>query len=81
MVLVHGYGMSSAVWEKAMPLFPPECRLFALDLRGFGRSDKPEGVYGAPELAEDVAAFLDSVDISQAVLVGPAAAGDGVTDA
>ncbi|MCE5283541.1 MAG: alpha/beta hydrolase [Deltaproteobacteria bacterium] len=69
-VLVHGYGMSSAVWEKVLPLFPADCRLFALDLRGFGRSEKPETGYGCPELADDIGAFMDALGLSRAVLVG-----------
>jgi pimeloyl-ACP methyl ester carboxylesterase len=62
--------MSSEVWEKALPLLPSDYRWLAVDLRGFGRSDKPEGGYGCPELAEDIAAFLDGLGISRAVLIG-----------
>jgi len=62
--------MSSAVWEKALPLFDPGYRWLALDLRGFGRSDKPEAGYGCAELAEDIAAFLDALGLPQAVLIG-----------
>ena len=69
-VLVHGYSMSSAVWEKVLPLFPSDHRLFAVDLRGFGRSDKPKSGYSCPELSDDIAAFLDAMGISKAVLIG-----------
>jgi pimeloyl-ACP methyl ester carboxylesterase len=69
-VLVHGYGMSSAVWEKTLPLLPSGYRWLAVDLRGFGRSDKLEGGYRCQELAEDIAAFLDALGISKAVLIG-----------
>jgi non-heme chloroperoxidase len=69
-VLVHGYSMSSAVWEKALPLFKPRYRLFAIDLRGFGRSDKPETGYRCSELAEDIKIFMDDSGLSQAVLIG-----------
>lgn len=69
-VLVHGYGMSSAVWEKVLPLLPSGYRWLAVDLPGFGRSDKPENGYSCPELAEDIAAFLDTLGISRAVLIG-----------
>jgi len=69
-VLVHGYGMSSAVWDKVWPLFPANYRLYALDLRGFGRSDKPKDGYTCPQLADDIAAFMDAVGVSNAVLIG-----------
>lgn len=69
-VLVHGYGMSSAVWEKVLPLFPSDYRLLAVDLPGFGRSDKPENGYSCAELGEDIKEFLDALGIPKAVLIG-----------
>ncbi len=69
-VLVHGYGMSSEVWKKALPLFPPEYRCLAVDLRGFGRSAKPKSGYSCAVLADDIAAFMDAMGISNAVLIG-----------
>lgn len=69
-VLVHGYGMSSAVWEKVLPLFPPGYRSFAVDLPGFGESDKPESGYTCPKLAEDILQFMDALDLPKAVLIG-----------
>jgi len=70
LVLVHGYGMSSVVWEKALPLFSSNYRLFAIDLPGFGRSDKPETGYSCPELADHIAAWMDTVCLPKAVLIG-----------
>ena len=69
-VLLHGYSMSSVVWEKTMPLFPAETRALAIDLRGFGRSDKPESGYTCAELADDTVEFLNSLSIPKAVLIG-----------
>lgn len=69
-LLVHGYGMSSAGWEKLLPLFPAGYRLLAVDLRGFGGSDKPESGCGCADLADDLAAFLDAEGLAQAVVVG-----------
>ncbi len=69
-VLVHGYSMSSEVWKKVLPLFPPDYRCWAVDLRGFGRSDKPNSSYSCATMADDIAAFMDAMGISNAVLVG-----------
>ncbi len=69
-VLVHGYGMSSAVWEKVLPLFPSNYKLFAIDLKGFGLSDKPETGYSCNELSDDIKAFLDALGFKRAVLIG-----------
>ncbi len=69
-VLVHGYSMSSAVWEKVMPLFPASYRLYAIDLKGFGRSNKPETGYSCQELADDIRKFMDDSGLPRAVLIG-----------
>ncbi len=46
---------------------PPRRRVTRLDLRGFGRSDLPEGTYSH---AGDVLAVLDALGIERAALVG-----------
>lgn len=68
-ILVHGYSMSSTVWKKVMPLFPARYRVFAIDLKGFGRSTPGPG-YGCRDLADDIGTFMDSLDLPQAVLIG-----------
>ena len=69
-VLVHGYSMSSAVWEKILPLFPSNYRLFAMDIQGFGHSDKPEAGYSCRELADNIGVLMDALGLSKAVLIG-----------
>jgi lipase len=44
--------------------------LFALDLRGRGDSDKPEGPYGFTQHARDVAAAMRAMDLSATIIVG-----------
>ncbi len=42
LVLIHGFGASIGHWRKNMPVLAAEgYRVFALDLLGFGGSDKP----------------------------------------
>jgi len=41
-VLVHGFGASSDHWRKNLPVLGESCRVFAIDLIGFGFSAKPE---------------------------------------
>lgn len=40
-VLVHGFGASSDHWRKNLPVLGEQCRVFAIDLIGFGLSAKP----------------------------------------
>ena len=41
-VLVHGFGASLGHWRKNMPVLAETCRVYALDLIGFGGSAKPK---------------------------------------
>lgn len=44
--------------------------LFALDLRGRGDSDKPEGPYGVSQHARDVAAAIDAMKLGPSIVAG-----------
>jgi pimeloyl-ACP methyl ester carboxylesterase len=49
----------------------PESRTIAVDLPGFGDSDKPlRGAYDAPYFAETMVALLDALEIERAHVVG-----------
>ncbi|MCE5334810.1 MAG: alpha/beta hydrolase [Desulfobacteraceae bacterium] len=69
-VLIHGYAMSWVAWERVIAEFAPRYRLYAVDLRGFGDSDKPEGGYELVRMADDLVEFLDALKIPKAVFVG-----------
>ncbi len=40
-VLIHGFGASSIHWRKNIPDLAQTCRVYAIDLIGYGKSDKP----------------------------------------
>src|SRR6201982_1392882 len=42
----------------------------SVDLRGTGESDKPDGVYSTELFADDVAAFMQALGVSQAHVSG-----------
>lgn len=69
-VFVHGYGFSSSTWEKILAILPPSYRAYAIDIRGFGDSDKPGIGYTYSQVVEDIAQFLDALKIDKAIFVG-----------
>ena len=72
-VLLHGFPDSAALWRHQVgPLVDAGFRVITPDLRGYARSDKPEGVdaYGIPFLAGDVIGVLDDLGVERAHVVG-----------
>jgi pimeloyl-ACP methyl ester carboxylesterase len=72
-VLLHGFPDSGRLWRHQVPaLAGAGFQVIVPDLRGYGRSGKPEAVdaYSLPLLAGDVLAILADVGIARAHLVG-----------
>jgi pimeloyl-ACP methyl ester carboxylesterase len=72
-VLLHGFPDSGRLWRHQVPaLAGAGFQVIVPDLRGYGRSGKPEAIeaYSLPLLAGDVMAVLTDLDITKAHLVG-----------
>lgn len=69
-VLVHGLVISSLYMVPTAVRLAPFFPVLAPDLPGFGRSSKPETVLRIPELADALAAWLETLGLRQVVLVG-----------
>ena len=51
-VLIHGFGASLDSWATVVPALATSHRVLALDLKGFGWSDRPEGDYSPAAQAQ-----------------------------
>src|SRR5258707_6968024 len=70
-VLIHGWPLSGASWEKQTPtLLEAGYRVITYDRRGFGQSSKPTFGYDYNTLAEDLNKILTKLDLRDATLVG-----------
>jgi len=69
-VLIHGLGDEADTWRHVFPALARWRRVIALDLPGFGRSEKPRRAYTLAFFAQTIAGMLDVLGIGQAVLVG-----------
>src|SRR5208283_5063037 len=72
-VLLHGFPDSGRLWRHQVPaLAGAGFQVIVPDLRGYGRSGKPEGIeaYSLPLLAGDVMAILADLEITRAHVVG-----------
>ena len=72
-LLLHGFPDSSFLWRHQVPaLVGAGFRVVAPDLRGFGESDRPEGVeaYAIRRSLADLLAVLDALGIERSHVVG-----------
>ena len=58
LIMLHGLGVSGAVWQGIGRLLGPTMRLVAPDLRGHGESDKPSAGYLPRDYVGDISALL-----------------------
>ena len=69
-VLIHGYTDNARDWVPLVPYLSPHFRLILVDIRGHGRSSKPECCYTRFDFAYDIKLLLDALEVRQADLVG-----------
>ena len=69
-VLIHGYTDSARDWVPLIPYLSPRLRLILVDLRGHGRSGKPDCCYTRIDFAYDIRLLLDALRIERADIVG-----------
>jgi len=70
-LLLHGLGASIFTWRHIIPALARSHRVIALDLKGFGRSDKPFSTrYTARDQAALVSAFIAKRHLYGVTLIG-----------
>ncbi|WP_030297718.1 alpha/beta fold hydrolase [Streptomyces katrae] len=68
-VLLHALGERAADWARVRDALARDRRVYALDLRGHGLSDRP--AHYSPELMrDDVLGFLDALGLDRVDLIG-----------
>lgn len=70
LVLIHGFGASVYHWRYQIPALSKIRPVYAIDLVGFGLSDKPLLDYNAELWRDQVGAFLKEIVGKKAVLAG-----------
>ena len=69
-VLLHGYPFNRSLWNEQVNALSNSFRVITPDLRGFGESDATPGAATMNRMAQDVAALLDHLEVSRAVIGG-----------
>lgn len=76
LVLLHGYGESLMAWRALFDPLATRYRVIAMDLPGFGLSDKPRDGYDLPSQTERVSDFVRRHAHGPVVLVGHSMGGE-----
>jgi pimeloyl-ACP methyl ester carboxylesterase len=69
-MLVHGWPQSWWAWRHVIPPLAERFRVIAPDLRGHGWSEAPASGYEKEQLASDLLAVLDVLEIERTTWVG-----------
>lgn len=73
-ILIHGFGASWGHWRKNIPVIAQNCRVYAIDLIGFGASAKPKPgekiAYTFETWGQQIADFCNQVVGESAFLIG-----------
>lgn len=70
-ILIHGWPLSSEMWEYQMEtLVQNNFRVIAYDRRGFGKSSQPYEGYDYDTLTTDLKAIIDQLKLKEVTLVG-----------
>jgi len=70
-ILIHGWPLSSVMWEYQVPdLVNSGHRVIAYDRRGFGKSSQPWDGYDYDTMTDDLKAIIDQLKLENITLVG-----------
>jgi len=69
-VMIHGVGQSLYTWHNNIDAISECFHVYAPDLLGYGYSDKPDMEYTVSDHANMILAFMDSMEIEKAHIIG-----------
>jgi 2-hydroxy-6-oxonona-2,4-dienedioate hydrolase len=79
-ILLHGLGGMAERWLPVVPFLSKKYRVIALDLIGYGQSDKPQVDYTPEFFRDSVLGFLEALSLQKAFMVGTSLGGEIVAE-
>jgi len=80
-LLVHGLASNARLWDGvAVRLSDLAYPVVTVDLRGHGRSSKPEHGYDVPRVADDLAAVIEGLGLDRPIVAGQSWGGNVVLE-
>lgn len=75
LLLLHPVGLDGGFWGEVAAGLAAEHTIYAVDLRGHGRSDRPAAPFGVEDLARDIVALCRALALDAPVLCGQSLGG------
>ncbi len=69
LLLVHGFPLDHSMWNAQIEALGRQWRVIAPDLRGFGASQITPGAVSMDQMADDLAALLDALHVTEPVVL------------
>ena len=70
LILLHGFPETWYSWRENIDSLALYFQVIALDLKGYGDTDKPTGDYSLPTLSREIADLIRTLKLEKPVLVG-----------
>jgi len=69
-ILLHGIGAKKETWIAQIPALTKKYKVIAVDLRGTGKSDRPNMPYTMEMFSDDIKGLMDYLNIKKAHIAG-----------
>ncbi len=76
LLFLHGWCIDGTYWKNQVDYFSKNCNVYAIDLPGFGKSKAERTNWTIEEYANDVTAFIDTMNLKNVVIIGHSMAGE-----
>ena len=76
LLFLHGWCIDATYWKNQVDYFSKAYNVFAIDLPGFGKSKAERTNWTIEEYANDVTAFIDTMNLKNVVIIGHSMAGE-----
>ncbi|MBN1112062.1 MAG: alpha/beta hydrolase [Bacteroidales bacterium] len=76
LLFLHGWCIDATYWKNQLQYFSQKYSVYAIDLPGFGKSKAQRTNWTIEEYANDVTAFIDTMNLTNVVIIGHSMAGE-----
>jgi len=76
LLFLHGWCIDGTYWKNQVDYFSKNYNVYAIDLPGFGKSKAERTNWTIEEYANDVTAFIDTMNLNNVVIIGHSMAGE-----